>query len=156
MCALNCSAHTALTALTGHTPHRPQRFVPPHCSIACSPPSLLCHCPHLVPLPLVRVIIFRGFQCVPKPPPPPPPLTAPTALSALSTHCPHCSPPSALGSSCVSLYAVFRGFQCVPKPPPPTPPPPPSALCPPHCSIARRLHSSAIVPTWFLCPWFGL
>ena len=89
-----------------HRPHRPQRFVHPHCP-HCSPPSALGSG-------WVRLHeVFRGFQCVPKPPPPTPapsplsPSPPPPPPSALCPpHCPHCSPPSALGSGCVSLYEV--------------------------------------------------
>ena len=117
------------------------------------------------------------------PPPPPPPTPPPTPPSALrpihrphphSNVCPNPLRPHRSQRFAHPLYVVTTLLLCphrssaivptwphlvrvsaiVPTWPPP--PPPPSALCPPHCSIAHRLHSSAIVPTWFLCPWFGL
>ena len=155
---------SALTAFTLHRPHRPQRFTP-------LPPLLTAFCPWFgLCKSLSLYEVSRGFQCVPKPLRPhrphrphrpqrfvcaqTSPLSPPSPPSALCPpHCPHCSPPSALGSGCVSLCEIFGGFQCVPKPPPPTPPSPPSPLTPPpQLCVPKPLPPSPPPPSSAVCP----
>ena len=83
----------------------------------------------------------------PSPPTPPSPPPPPSALCP-----PHCS---------IIREVCIQASNVCPNPLRPQRPhrphrPRPQRFVHPHCSIGHRLHSSAIVPTWFLCPWFGL
>ena len=126
--------------LPPHRPHRPHRFVHPHRpSHSTSFGSLPLSRPGCPWFGFSRLLeVFKGFQCLPKPPPtpsPPPPSPPP-------------QPAAWFGFS--SFLKVFQGFQCVPKPPPPPPPSPspqPSALRP-----QRFAHPLYVVATLPHCP----